>query len=83
MLKDGLEKEHEAFLSTVKTQIDNFTEKLGKLKTLSAFQFKDGDKVTEKLPAYKLELQFFSKLNSDQMQRTIAPINASIDRFIE
>ena len=83
MLKDGLEKEHEAFLFTVKTQIDNFTEKLGKLKTLSAFQFKDGDKVTEKLPAYKLELQFFSELNSDQMQRAIAPINASIDRLIE
>ncbi|MCZ7590962.1 MAG: AAA family ATPase [Kiritimatiellae bacterium] len=83
MLKDGLEKEHEAFLSTVKTQIDNFTEKLGKLKTLSAFQFKDGDKVTEKLPAYKLDLQFFSELNSDQMKRAIAPINASIDRLIE
>lgn len=83
MLKDGLEKEHEAFLATVKTQIDNFTEKLEKLKTLSAFQFKVGDKVTEKLPAYKLDLQFFSELNSDKMQGAIAPINTSIDSLIE
>jgi ABC-type Mn2+/Zn2+ transport system ATPase subunit len=83
MLKDGLEKEHEAFLSTVTTQIDNFTEKLGKLKTLSAFQFKDGDKVTEKLPAYKLDLQFFSELKSNRMLEAIGPINASIDRLIE
>lgn len=83
ILKEGLEKEHEAFLSTVKTQIDNFTEKLGKLKTLSAFQFKDGEKVTEKLPAYKLDLQFFSELKSNKMQEAIAPINASIDSVIE
>ncbi|MDT8328923.1 MAG: hypothetical protein RQ750_16335, partial [Roseovarius sp.] len=48
-LKDGLEKEHEAFLASVKSQIDNFTEKLENLRTLSAFQFKDGEKVSEKL----------------------------------
>lgn len=82
-LKEGLEKEHEAFLATVKTQIDNFTEKLEKLKTLSAFQFKDGEKVAEKLPAYKLDLQFFSELKSNRMQDAIAPINASIDKVID
>lgn len=83
VLKEGIEKEHEAFLTTVKTQIDNFTEKLEKLRTLSAFQFKDGEKVAEKLPAYKLDLQFFSELKSNKMQDAIAPINASIDAVIE
>jgi len=83
VLKEGIEKEHEAFLVTVKTQIDNFTEKLEKLGTLSAFQFKDGEKVTDKLPAYKLDLQFFSELKSVKMQDAIAPINASIDKVIE
>lgn len=82
VLKEGLEKEHEAFLATVKTQIDNFTEKLEKLKTLSAFQFKDGDKVAEKLPTYKLDLQFFTELKSSKMQHAIAPINACIDAVI-
>jgi len=81
-LKEGIEKEHEAFLATVKTQIDNFTEKLEKLRTLSAFQFKDGEKVAEKLPTYKLDFQFFSALNSNKMQEAIVPINASIDVVI-
>jgi len=82
-LKEGLKKEHEEALATVKKQIDNFTENLEKLKTLSAFQFKDGEKVGEKLPAYKLDLRFFSELNSNKMQEAIAPINASIDKLIE
>lgn len=83
VLKDGIEKEHEAFLIALKTQIDNFIEKLEKLRTLSAFQFKDGEKVADRLPVYKLYLQFFSELNSDKMQDAIAPINASIDTVIE
>lgn len=83
VLKDGIEKEHEAYLATIKTQIDNFTENLERLKTLSAFQFKDGEKVADKLPAYKLDLQFFSELSSHKMKEAIAPINASINAVIQ
>lgn len=82
-LNAGLEKEHEAFIATVKTRIDVFTEKLEKLRTLSAFQFKDGDKVAEKLPEYKLDLQFFTELKSSKMQEAIDPINASIDEVVK
>jgi ABC-type multidrug transport system ATPase subunit len=82
-LKDGLENEHESFLATVKKRIDDFTEKLEKLRTLSAYQFKDGEKVAEKLPAFKMDLQFFPELESTKMQDAIAPINASIDKVIE
>jgi len=82
-LKDGLEKEHESFLATVKKRIDDFTEKLERLRTLSAFQFNVGEKVVEKLPSYKLDLQFFPELESKKMQEAIAPINASIDKVIE
>lgn len=78
-LKEGLNKEHEEALATVKIQIDNFTERLEKLRTLSAFHFNDGDKVAEKLPEYKLDLQFFSEINSKKMQEAINPINNSID----
>lgn len=82
-LKDGVEKEHEDFLINVKNQIDTLVEKLEKLKTLSGFQFKDGEKVAEKLPSYKLDLKFLSSLNSDKMQRAIIPINTSIDEIIK
>jgi wobble nucleotide-excising tRNase len=82
-LKEGLKKEHEEVLATIKKQIDNFIENLERLRTLSAFQFKDGDKVAEQLPAYKLDLQFFSELKSRKMQEAVDPINASIDILSE
>lgn len=82
-LKEGLEKEHEAFLVTVKTQIDNLVEKLENLRIFSGFQFKDGEKVAEKLPSYKTDLQFFSELNSNKTQEAIDPINSSIDEVIQ
>jgi energy-coupling factor transporter ATP-binding protein EcfA2 len=82
-LKDGIEKEHEDFLLDVKNQIDTFVGKLEKLRTLSGFQFKDGEKVAEVLPSFKIELSFIEKLNSDKTQIAIKPINESIDSMIE
>jgi ABC-type cobalamin/Fe3+-siderophores transport system ATPase subunit len=82
-LKEGLEKEHEAFLVSVKTQIDNLIEKLEKIRTLSGFQFKDGEKVSEKMPSYKIDLQFFSELDSGKTKEAITPINEAIDEVIK
>lgn len=82
-LPDGLEKEHENFLGSIKTQTDTLLEKLGQLKTLKGFDFKQGEKVKTKLDKYKLDLQFFSILDSEKTQKAIAPINTSIDQVIE
>lgn len=83
-LKEGiLEKEHEAFIVSIKSQIDNLVEKLEQLKTLSGFTFKEGEKVSEKLPSYKLDLQFFSDLDSAKTHEAILPINTSIDALVE
>ena len=82
-LKDGIEKEHEDFIVTIKNQIDNFVSKLEKLQTLSGFQFKDGEKVSEVLPSFKINFSFFDLLDSNKTQEVIRPINESIDRMIE
>lgn len=82
-LRDGLEKEHVTFIANVITQLENLVEKLEKLRAFSGFHFKDGEKVAEKLPSYKLDLQFFSELNSKKTQDAITPINASIDEVIQ
>ena len=81
--KGGLEKEHENFLLTVRNQIDDLAGKLERLRTLSGFHFKDGDKVSEKLPAYKIDLQFFSELKATKTQEVINHINKSIDEVIQ
>lgn len=81
-LNEGLGEEHQNYLRSLILQIDDLTKKLEKLRTLSAFQFKEDEKVTERLPDYKLDLQFFSELESEKMKDAIEPINASIDELI-
>lgn len=82
-LKDGLEKEHETFIVTVKSQIDDMVTKLEKLKSLTGFDFKEGDNVGKKLPTYKIDLQFFETLKSDKTTDTITAINQSIDSLTQ
>jgi energy-coupling factor transporter ATP-binding protein EcfA2 len=78
-LKDGIEKEHEDFIVTIKSQIDNLVAKLDNLKGLTGFDFKEGENVGDKLPSYKIDLQFFETLNSVKTSETISIINQSID----
>lgn len=82
-LEESLEDEHEAFLYTVIKQIDNFVDKLRKLKGLSGFEFKDGNDVPTKLASYQLDLSFFNTLNSEKTQNAIEVINHSIEELIQ
>jgi len=82
-LKDGVEKEHETFIVTVKSQIDDLINKLEKIRTLSGFHFQEGENVGEKLPSYKVDLQFFNTVNSPKTQSSIERINDSLDSLIQ
>lgn len=82
-LKNGLEKEHETFIVTVKSQIDDLIAKLEKLKGLTGVYFNEGENVGQKLLDYKIDLQFFDTLNSIKTNETIAVINQSIDDLIK
>lgn len=82
-LKDGIEKEHEEYIVTVKSHIDILIEKLEKIQTLSGFHFKEGENVGQKLPTYKIDLHFLNTLNSDKTSNAIAAINQSIDNLIQ
>ncbi|MCB2188517.1 MAG: AAA family ATPase [Deltaproteobacteria bacterium] len=81
-LKDGIGREHENILVYVKSQIDAFVGKLEQLRTLSGFHFKDGEMVAEKLPTYKLDLEYIAPLRSLKTQEAINPINKSLDEMI-
>lgn len=78
-LRGGIEREHETFIVNIKQQIEIFIEKLEHLKTLSRFHFEEGENVADKLPSYKLDLQFFLGLESPKTQKAISTINTSID----
>lgn len=81
-LKTGIEKEHETFIVTTKSQIDALVEKLEKLRILSGFHFKEEEKVGETLPSYKIDLKFFDTLNSTKTKDSVDLINKSIDELI-
>jgi energy-coupling factor transporter ATP-binding protein EcfA2 len=80
-LKDGLKPEHEDFLIGVKHQIENLIDKLEELKRLSGQSFKEKEKVAEKLPEYRLELDFFDRLNSVETQRISRTLNEKLDEI--
>ncbi|PTQ87361.1 AAA family ATPase [Agitococcus lubricus] len=82
-LKNGLEKEHETFIVTVKSQIDNLVAKLETLKGLTGFDFNEGENVKQKLQGYIIDLQFFDILNSVKTTDTISIINSSIEELIK
>ncbi len=82
-LQDGLEEEHEKFLTGIKKNIDTLVAKLEKLRALSGFDFKKEEQVSDQLPSYKLDLKFFPALNSPTTQKAIKPINDSIDSLIK
>lgn len=82
-LKNGLEKEHETFIVTVKSQIDDLVAKLEKLKGLTGFDFNEGENVKQKLQGYIIDLQFFDTLNSVKTNETISTINLSIEQLLK
>lgn len=82
-LKDGIEKEHEDFLVNVKNQLDNLIKELEGLKNLSAINFEKDEKVSEKLPLYKIDLTFFDSLNSEKTKDFVNTLNTSLDEVID
>ncbi|HIE0911387.1 MULTISPECIES: AAA family ATPase [Serratia] len=81
-LQNGLEPEHETYLITLKSQTDDLIGKLNTLKKLSGFSFVEGESVSVLLSSYKLNLDFFTQLKSDETSRISNVINESLDTLI-
>lgn len=82
-LKDGIGKEHEEYIVTIKSHVDILIEKLEKIRTLSGYHFKEGEGVGEKLSAYKIDIQFLNTVNSVKTGAAVSSINNSIDHLIQ
>ncbi|UYV58352.1 AAA family ATPase [Pantoea dispersa] len=81
-LPNGLERQHETYLITLKSQTDDLIEKLTALKTLSGFSFTEGENVAARLASHKLNLDFFTELQSEGTTRIINALNASLTDLI-
>lgn len=81
-LQGGLEQRHEDYLLTIKRQTDSLLTLLNSLKILNSFSFEDGSNVRASLAAYRLDLQFFSELQSDRTKQIVDRLNASLDTLM-
>ncbi|MBK1548172.1 AAA family ATPase [Enterobacter hormaechei] len=81
-LPNGLERQHETYLITLKSQTDDLIEKLTALKTLSGFSFTEGENVAARLSSHRLNLDFFTELQSEETMRIICALNASLTELI-
>lgn len=81
-LQGGLEKKHEDYLVTVKQQTENLLSMLLTLKTLNGFTFNDAGNIRASLASFRLDVKYFSDLQSDKTLATTERLNASLDGLI-
>ena len=81
-LPNGLERQHETYLITLKSQTDDLIEKLTALKTLSGFSFTEGENVAARLASHRLNLDFFTELKSEETTHIICALNDSLTELI-
>ncbi|EIZ8001285.1 AAA family ATPase [Salmonella enterica] len=81
-LQGGLQKRHEDYLVTVKQQTENLLAMLSTLKTLNSFTFNDAGNIRASLASFRLDVKYFSELQSDKTLATIGRLNASLDSLI-
>lgn len=83
LLEDGIKEEHEEYIVTVKKHIDILVGKLEDLRTLSGFDFKEGEKIGEQLIGYEINLEFLDAVNSKKTDGIVKAINQSLGELMQ
>lgn len=79
----GLSKEQENYLLEIKSQVEVLYEKLRQLKYIGFDSLKDVGKLAEKIPGFKIDMQYLSHLDSEYTLGKVTIINAAIDKLLE
>jgi len=81
---DGLLEEEKTYIITIKSQADNFLERLKNLKNISFNNLKDDEKIEEKLTKFIIKIgESFDKLKSDKTEKIVSNINKSLTTTLE
>lgn len=70
-------------LFEVKQQVATVFEQLTSLKRLGFHTLKDTERMTDKIQSYKIDLELFSHLQSEQMREKVSAINSSLDVVLD
>ncbi len=81
---EWLTPEEKDYIVTIKSQIDNFLQRLKNLKSISFYNLKDDEKVEEKIKGLVIKIdEVFDKLKSEKTEKIVKDFNDSLNKTLE
>ncbi|RHV63221.1 hypothetical protein DXB18_14165 [Clostridium sp. OM02-18AC] len=79
----GITSVQKNYLLEIKTQIDSFMQQLYGLKKMGFHSLKNAEKIADELKKYKIDLSYYSHLNSKLSNEKVELINKTLDEVLE
>lgn len=79
----GITSAQKAFLLEIKAQVDSCMQQLYGLKGMSFHSLKNAEKIADEIKKYKIDLSYYSHLNSDLSNEKVKLINKTLDEVLE
>lgn len=78
-----LNKEQKEYLIEIKEQVQSLLSQLINLKNIGFHSLKSSEKISDELNKYKIDLTYYSHLNSEQSKEKVNIINSSLNQLLE
>ena len=79
----GISSAQKTFLLEIKAQVDSCMQQLYGLKGMSFHSLKNAEKIADEIKKYKIDLSYYSHLNSDLSNEKVKLINKTLDEVLE
>lgn len=79
----GITSAQKTFLLEIKAQVDSCMQQLYGLKEMSFHSLKNAEKIADEIKKYKIDLSYYSHLNSDLSNEKVKLINKTLDEVLE
>jgi ABC-type iron transport system FetAB ATPase subunit len=79
----GITSAQKNYLIEIKSQIDTFLQHLYGLKKMGFHSLKNAEKIADELAKYKIDISYYSHLNSTLSKEKVEIINKTLDEVLE
>ena len=79
----GISNHQKTYLLEIKAQIDSLMQQLYGLKRMGFHSLKNAEKIADELQKFKVDLSYYSHLNSDLSNEKVELINKTLDVVLE
>ena len=79
----GISNDQKTYLLEIKAQVDSLMQQLYGLKRMGFHSLKNAEKIADELQKFKVDLSYYSHLNSDLSNEKVELINKTLDVVLE